>query len=192
MVFPFHYKKAAQVVGTLLRLSPARRMNYYRLLKLLYIADRDSIKETGRPIIGGRMVAMERGPLHSTILDLIKGRDVESPQWYSQFRTEHYDIEMLCDPGNGELSRYEIELLERISRRFEDDDEWAVGRHTHEFPEFIQNEPAAGSSRTIPLEDVIAAVGRSGDIDAILRDATEMGVFDRVFGRLQDQGLLER
>jgi uncharacterized phage-associated protein len=183
MTFPFHYKKAAQVAATLLRLAPKQRMNYYRLLKLLYIADRESVRETGRPIIGGRVVAMERGPLHSTILDLIKGVDCESPTWFENFRTDHYDVEMIQDPGNGELSRYELGLLERIAREYQDDDEWEVGRKTHAFAEFAVDPPAQGRVRTIPLDAIIDAVGRSADKDAILRDAQEVAVFDRVFGR---------
>jgi hypothetical protein len=183
MTFPFHYRKAQQVVGTLLRLSPGRRMNYYRLLKLLYIADRKAIEETGRPVIGGRTIAMERGPLHGTVYDLIVGVDCESPDWYLRFKTDEYDIEMVQDPGNGELSRYELDLLTRITAEFKADDEWAVGKATHRFQEFIDNEPTAGKSRTIPLVDIVKAVGRSDDWESIARDAKEVAVFDRVFGR---------
>jgi len=182
--FPFCYKKGAQVAATFLRFSPSCRMNYYRLLKLLYIADRRSIEETGRPIIGGRTVAMKRGPVHSVMLDLINGVDSESPNWCKKFITDRYDVEMIHDPGVSELTRYEIDLLNRISREFQDFDEWEVGDFTHSFKEFVNHKPdgIAKKVEDIPLEDIVNEV-RPGQIAEVERDATELAVFDRIFGR---------
>jgi uncharacterized phage-associated protein len=44
-------------------------MNYMRLLKLLYIAERETLGRTGRPIVGGPVTAMERGPVLLEVLD---------------------------------------------------------------------------------------------------------------------------
>jgi uncharacterized phage-associated protein len=180
--FHFQYPKAAQAVAALLRLEEHRRMNYYRLLKLIYIADRRSLQATGRPIVGGRLIAMERGPLHSTGFDLINGTDIQAPWWSQFFRVDNYDLEMLADPGNGDLSKREIELLHQVSDEFKADDEWEVGRKTHAFGEFKKNEPSAGKSCTIPFEDLLEAIGRAADVSEIQRDATTKSVFDRVFG----------
>ena len=38
-------------------------MSYMRLLKLLYLAERKSLAETGRPILGDRTIAMQQGPV---------------------------------------------------------------------------------------------------------------------------------
>ena len=180
--FHFHYRKANQAIATLLRAEPQRRMNYYRLLKLLYIADRESIRATGRPIIGGRTIAMDRGPLHSAGFDLTQGKDVEIATWSRFFSIDKFDLEMISDPGNGELSRREIDVLNRVRIEHENQDDWAVGDSTHEYEEFKKNEPAKGKSKTIPFEDILAAVGRSDDMDTILKAAKEKAVFDRVFG----------
>lgn len=180
--FHFQYAKAAQSVATLLRLEEHRSMNYYRLLKLLYIADRESVRQAGRPIIGGRLIAMERGPLHSTGFDLMKGKDIQTPWWSKFFRVRNYDVEMMEDPGNGDLSRKEIDLLNRVHADFETDDDWEVGRKTHEFPEFKKNEPPRGKSQTIAFEDLLEGVGRAGDAERIKRDAETKSVFDSVFG----------
>lgn len=180
--FKFNYCKATQAAACVLRQQKGRQMNYYRLLKLLYIADRRSIERIGRPISGGRYVAMDRGPLQSPMLDLINGKDISSPDWMSLFRKDHYDVEMINDPGNGDLSSFEIDLLNGIVAEFEDLDDYEVGEQTHTFAEFVQNRPRKGSSKTISAEDVIRAVGRDSDCEAILRDARERAVFDRVFG----------
>ncbi len=157
-------------------------MNYYRLLKLLYLADRASLKEGARPIIGGRLVAMERGPLHSACFELIKGTDAESGWWSKYFRTDHWDLEMIEDPGNGDLSKREVDLLNRIRLEYEADDDFEVGKKSHVFPEFINNDPGPGKSKTIPFDELLAAVGRSPDAPAILDDANCKAVFDSVFG----------
>ena len=180
--FHFHYGKAAQAVASLLRLEEHHRIKYYRLLKLIYIADRLGVQETGRPIIGGRLIAMERGPLHSAGFDLMKGKDIETPWWAKYFRVHDYDVEMIDDPGNGDLSKAEIELLNRVHDEYEADDEWEVGKKTHEFAEFKKNQPGPGASKTIPFGDLLEAVGRSADAEAIEKDAQQEAVFDRVFG----------
>ena len=66
MYFRFSIQKTIQAVGVLLRLARGR-MGRLRLLKLLYIADRESLREFHRPIIGSRTVAMKNGPLHNEV-----------------------------------------------------------------------------------------------------------------------------
>ncbi len=60
MHFPVKVEKTIQAIGVLFRADRVKRMNYMRLLKLLYIADRESLQETGRPITGGAITARER------------------------------------------------------------------------------------------------------------------------------------
>jgi uncharacterized phage-associated protein len=72
-VFLFNIEKAIQAVAALLHFHGSKEMSYLRMLKLLYIADRETLKETGRPITGDRIVAMEHGPVLSSVYDLIKG-----------------------------------------------------------------------------------------------------------------------
>jgi len=180
VIFRFEIRKTIQAAAELLRLERARQMNYMRLLKLLYIADRESLKETGRPITGDRAVAMERGPVLSTVLDLIKGQHIESPTWSKYLRKEGYHLELQEDPGKGGLSRYEIGKLQEISRRYEDCDEWDMVAIAHEFEEWKRNDPGK-SSRPIPLDDILSAIGRAGDRESIIEDARDEAIFDRFF-----------
>lgn len=52
MSWAFSSKTALQAVAVLLKAAPGGRMDYRKLMALLYIAERESIKETGSPIIG--------------------------------------------------------------------------------------------------------------------------------------------
>ena len=63
----------SRLVGVLLGYERARRMNYMRLLKLLYLAVREFLLKTGHTITGDHAGAMKRGPVSSQVYDLIRG-----------------------------------------------------------------------------------------------------------------------
>ena len=180
MLFHARVEKIAQALGVLFRADGVDRMNYMRILKLLYIADRESLRETGRPIAGGAVVAMPRGPVLEEVYNLIRGQHRQMPLWGSYFRTSRYDLELLHAPDVGQLSRYEIKKLQEIAQRHENDDEWALSQLTHGFLEWQKNDPG-NSSKPIPLDDILEAVGRAEDKEAILQEACDQAAFDRLF-----------
>jgi uncharacterized phage-associated protein len=49
-------------------------MAYIKLIKLLYLADREALLRWGRPITTDRHVSMPKGPVVSQIYDLITRR----------------------------------------------------------------------------------------------------------------------
>ncbi len=179
--FPFKPAKAIQAAAILLDLERTRQMGYYRLLKLLYLADRSHLKDTGRPIIGGRLVAMDKGPLHSAVYDLIKKQHFAYQDWSRCFLVDGRNIEMIENPGNLELSKREIRTLRETSEKFADRDDEELGALTHGMAEYTQYH-TGGTSTTIPLTAVIKSVGRTADADLILQDARETAVLDNIFG----------
>ncbi|HSZ59207.1 MAG TPA: Panacea domain-containing protein [Tepidisphaeraceae bacterium] len=86
MLIPFDPFKVTQAAAVLLKTEANRSMSRLRLLKLLYIADREALKERARPITGDRPVAMDHGPVLSHTYDLIKGTDFASPTWERYLR----------------------------------------------------------------------------------------------------------
>jgi uncharacterized phage-associated protein len=181
MHFPLRVDKTIQAIGVLFRSDRVRRMNSMRLLKLLYIADREALKETGRPITGGPVVAMERGPVLGEVYDLVRGQHGGMPLWDEFLSLNRYDLELVKDPDVRQLSRYEIRKLQEIAKRHADDDEWALSKLTHQFPEWIKNDPGT-ASRAIPLEDILQAVGLAAATPAILDEAGEKARIQRLFG----------
>ena len=138
-------------------------MGRLRFLKLLYVADREALVERARPITGDKPVAMDHGPVLTQTYDLIKGTDYACPIWDRYLRSVGRDIELIDDPGVGKLTRYEINKLQEVASRFSDSDDWAVAEFTHSFAEWINNKPEKGSSRPIPLDDLLNATGRRAD-----------------------------
>jgi uncharacterized phage-associated protein len=148
-------------------------MSYLRLLKLLYIADRESLQTGNRPIVGTRPVAMKNGPLHSKVLDLINQRDIDEPKWSRFIQRQGYEVVLVRDPGVSELSRFEIDLLNRVARDHSNMDDWELVEHTHTFGEWKECYQEDTSS-TIRVEDILAALNVSpGDKDEILNDLRE-------------------
>src|SRR5262245_3077038 len=113
---PLSVSKTIQAIGVFLRQDGVRCMNYMRLLKLLYIADREALRHTGRTIVGGPVVAMERGPVLEEVYDLIQGRHRQMPLWDEYLRTSHFNLRLVKDPDVGQLSRSEIETLQGTAR----------------------------------------------------------------------------
>ncbi len=181
MYFDFGTRKIIEAAAVLLRSEACHRMGYMRLLKLLYIADRESLAETGRPIVGTRPVAMDLGPVHSKALDLVRGTHYDAPAWSEFIVKDGYSIEMSADPGVLSLSRYEIAKLNEVQARYREVDDFDLSRITHTFPEWRRRHQE-GTSVTIPLEDIIEAVGRGEDQEEILEDAKEARELDRLLG----------
>ena len=75
--FTFDEQRSTQAVAVLLEHAGGEE-NYTKLLKLLYLADRQSLLETGELITGSALVAMKLGPLSSDVLRCIN-REVECP-----------------------------------------------------------------------------------------------------------------
>ncbi|HEX7449439.1 MAG TPA: Panacea domain-containing protein [Pirellulales bacterium] len=172
MRHPFHFdqKIASQAVAFLLRNEPGQRMNYMRLLKLLYLAERETLAEAGIPLTGSRTVALKRGPVLEDVFSLIRGEHPAAPEWSTYFTVENYEIRMTADPGLGRLSRFIAAKLGDVARRHRSDDEWQMVEITHRLPEWVKNDPG-DSSKEIPLNDILAAVGREADLDKIISDA---------------------
>ena len=168
--FPFNPIKAIQAVAHLLSQHPNFEMSYIRMLKLLYIADRECLAETGRPITGGGQVVMDHGPLHSRIYNMVLGSDIRSRDWQKYIKKEGYQIKLVEDPGMGSLTKFEGRKLTEVIDRFKDMDDWALVRHTHTFEEVKKNEPPRGSSNILPLDDVLDAIGMSDKAQQIKQD----------------------
>src|SRR5262245_25785120 len=125
MSFRFNFDKTLQAASVLLELD-GDRMGRIRLLKLMYIADRELLAETGRPLTGDRAVAMQHGPVLSHVYDLIKGEAARAGEWSRFIHSDGYAVELRDEPGRGELSRREVEKLIEVSNRYREVDDWTL------------------------------------------------------------------
>jgi len=178
MRFVFKERKAAQAGAQLLKLHGGR-MNYMVLIKLLYLADRQMLLDTGYPITGDKMVSMPHGPVLSRIYDSINARGLgepgESTPWFEYVSEpqQRYNVSSVKpDPEADELSRYEMGILEAVHSTYGRMNRWALRDFMHTLPEWSDPQ---GSSKPIDPEDILRAAGRSQhEIERVVRDAEEL------------------
>jgi uncharacterized phage-associated protein len=179
MHFRFHFERTLQASACLLRLD-GKRMSSLRLLKLLYIADREWLAETGESITGDRACAMKYGPVLSNVYDLIKGNGSKAGVWDDHIHTEGYAVELMADPGRGELSRGIVEKLTEVTERYRHIDDWELSERTHAFKEWVDH--YHGDSSPIPWQAILLAQDKPEMVAVVERDEAARQVLDDIFG----------
>src|SRR5206468_3542051 len=127
--------------AVLTKREPSCTISRMRLLKLLYISDREALREIGRTITGDSLCAMRKGPVLSGFYDIMKGESFHSKMFERYFTTVRFYVTLSKRIGNGYLNRYEIRKLNEVSERFQSFDDDDLSEHTHEFEEWIKNKP---------------------------------------------------
>src|SRR6185369_16428888 len=91
------------------------KMSYIKLLKLMYIVDRESLARFGRPVSYDSFSSMEHGPILSTTYNRIKGENTfgkPEPPWEKYITTRQgYDVKLKREAPISELSDAEIKLI---------------------------------------------------------------------------------
>ena len=159
MRFPFDAIKTAQAGAYLAKLNGGK-INMLAVLKMLYLADRATLIETGKPITGDKFVNMDKGPVLSGLYDTMKGFEDEtgSDPWFQYLEeTEKYYFIAIKDETDA-LSEYEREVLEQIHDKFGSMHPLDIVRFTHTLPEYVDPH---GSSIPLDPADVLRAASKS-------------------------------
>lgn len=185
MSFHFDTLKAVQAASVLLKESPRRILNYTNAIKTLYMADRKSLEETGSPITGDSPVAMDKGPVLSCVLDLIKNTDFGAEEaralWRRYIRTAGYDIELILDPGDDKLSDFEVDTLKAMFAVYGTMDLARLITEMHKLPEWGETY-VEGTSTYIHLKSRLDALGMSELYDELSKRQIEDAHFANIFG----------
>ncbi|RLT35059.1 MAG: DUF4065 domain-containing protein [Chloroflexi bacterium] len=158
MQFVFDERKTAQASAYLLSLQGGE-MPYMKLIKLLYLADRQSLVESGYPITGDRLVSMDFGPVLSRVLTFIQyGTSAAWRQYIAG--PVNYDVQLASPADTDQLSPYEIEVLDSVNERFGNLDQWQLVKYVHTLPEW---EDPEGSMLPIDVRVILREAGKSDD-----------------------------
>jgi uncharacterized phage-associated protein len=173
----FREDKATQMAARFLQRANGK-IEYIKLIKLLYLADKTMLQRHGEPIVYDKWYSIAEGPILSAIYDLIKA----SPEprggfWANHIRTVGQDVLLQADPGDDGLSRAENNIIDEVFARFGGIDRWSLVELTYTFPEWCD----PGSSR-IPIhyKDVLKQNGLTLDeIQDILDNIDSYDVLPR-------------
>ncbi|WP_297497231.1 Panacea domain-containing protein [Ferrovum sp.] len=158
----FNERKAAQMAAFFLGQPPERKMPHLKLMKLLYLSDREAVRVFGWPISGDRLVSMPHGPVLSQTLNLMDG-DVESqPGGWEELISDKENHELsLRQPLDAaaldELAPAEIEVLKAVWDKFGAMDKWEIRDWTHHH--CAEWKDPKGSSFPIQYDALARAVG---------------------------------
>ena len=166
----FDEAKATQAAAFFLKLRGGQ-MHYIKLIKLLYLTDREALLRWGAPVTTDRHVSMDNGPVTSRILNLITD-DRPKPIWerYVSAPLGEYEVRLINDaPPTDRLSRAEEKLMQEIFNKYGHMNRWAlIDNVMHKLPEW-QN--PNGTSIPIQLRDIMQAAGEDEQqIRAVLRE----------------------
>jgi uncharacterized phage-associated protein len=132
-------EKIIQIVNYILRKYDFT-LNYTKLLKLLYIADRECLRRWDFAISEDTYCAMKRGMVLSGLYDLIRKKaDVLSQvKWDSCFDKKDYDLCSIVKKNCSydELSEAEEEILDEIDKKYHSESWQFLVGEVHKFPEW--------------------------------------------------------
>ena len=147
--------------------------NYTILIKMLYLADKESLKGALQTITGDSYVSMDNGPVLSKLYDLIKGKyskeEIQS-LWNSRFTKDGYNLVAVTDRiPQSELSVFEMKILDQIYDRFKDAKVGEMIDYVHKnCPEW---KFPAGTSIPIQPNEILESIGKtSEEIEWILAE----------------------
>jgi uncharacterized phage-associated protein len=157
--YAFDERKATQAAGLMISRAGGS-LNYMKLIKLLYLANREAFRRWGRPIIPDGYFSLPKGPVLSNVLNLISE---EPPPGTDSFWIKHisapeaYKVHLIGDPGIDELSSIEIGILDKIVNRYREMDEWNLVDWCHR--NLSEWTDPQSSCIEIPPEHILRAVG---------------------------------
>ncbi|MGO9743193.1 MAG: Panacea domain-containing protein [Roseiarcus sp.] len=157
----FDPRKSAQVAA-FFALKNGGVINVLKLMKLMYLSEREYVNRYDLPMLFDKLISMRNGPAMSDTLNFINGEE-ESGAW-SEFVSdrESHDIGVsrrdLTEIDLDELSDSEIEVLNDTWAKFGHLGKWELRDYTHKYcPEW---EDPGDSSRIIPYQRLLRYLGR--------------------------------
>jgi uncharacterized phage-associated protein len=183
----FNERKVSQMAAYFLH-KRGGRMSHLKLMKLLYLADRESLRLYGLSMTGNCLVSMPHGPVLSMTLNLMDG-DVESvPNGWEDLISskENHELSLknsLQPDTFDELSKADTDVLGSIWNQFGNMSRWEIRDYTHQHCK--EWEDPHGSSRPISFEKLFQSLGRSVDEAKRLTDhIDEQQRIDELFAAL--------
>ncbi|WP_428527141.1 Panacea domain-containing protein [Roseibium sp.] len=179
----YNPRKAAQAIAFFALKTGGDAINVLKAVKLVFLADRENIRRFGFPILDERRVSMRNGPVNSRTYSHIQGEiHPDYDGGWSEFLTdrENHNVGIrsssLSVDNLDELSDAELNTLESVWESFGDMSQWDLVKFTHDtqnVPEWQDPTDTGINSKTITLEEMMAAIGvpeyqdHAAEIDSI-------------------------
>lgn len=185
----FQEPKVAQMAAFLLDRAGGR-LDILKLMKLMYLADREAMDRFGSPISFDNMVSMPHGPVLSRTLDYMNGTLESVPGgWDDLIRDREGHVVSLKEGFVASrdqfalLSDADIDVLDAIWNKYGTMTGSQLRNFTHSH--CTEWKDPDGSSYPISERDVFLALGRSAEVAQELAEAIQAErAADRLLARL--------
>lgn len=164
----FNEQKTAQIAAWFLS-QEGGAMPHLKLMKLMYLADREAMAEHGFPMTGDRFVAMPHGPVLSLTLNHINDAAPSTPNGWDDWISDKagYVVALARDVNNealDELSKADLGVLEGVWKKFGWMSKYQIRDFTHNPENCPEWKDPDGSSFPIQYEAVFEALGFPPDV----------------------------
>jgi hypothetical protein len=176
MNFKNKAKKLTQATARLIERSGGP-VDYLRLSKLIYLADRESILKRGIPIVGGNYFSMRKGPIISEFMNAVGRRD--APGWAETISARYgNEIRLEGVPSYSALSESELSILDlTVAQHAQQTTDELVAWCHDNCPEYEEVNPA--ERKPIKVESILKSCHKSAKaIQKVLDDAREIEELD--------------
>lgn len=156
MALRFNERRATEAAARFLKFRGGR-MSYLRLIKLLYLLDREALLRWGRPVTTDRYVSMDNGPVVSRIYNLIREEPTPGtdPVWRHFISApSNYEVSLVAEPEIDELSPAEESLIGEVFAKYGTLCRWELVDLSHDLAEW---QDPKGSAIPIEYRDILRA-----------------------------------
>jgi len=156
-----------------------------KLMKLMYLAERESFRVFGDPLTGDNLYAMENGPNMSISYDICK-HEIKSGYWRKWLQDrDGNDLRLIVDNVDEdellELSESDLEVIRKIWREFGHMTSGQLIDYTHANCE-EWTAPPRRSSKPISYGELLKALGYEENAREVIEErALEQSSIDRYF-----------
>lgn len=177
----FDEKKTTQLAGLLLKLREQDgRMSYMKLIKLMYLIDREALLRWGWSMTGDTYASMKHGQVLSNTYDLIKEEILGRSYWRTFISAPFGDkeIKLLKEPETDELSKADHKLVAQVYKKFGHWNRWDLADFTHGLPEYRETT----GSLPVGYAEVLKKVKNIPDekVEAVLNELHSLALLERL------------
>mgnify|MGYP000066459501 FL=1 len=175
-------RKAAQLAAFFAK-QEGGKINYMKLLKLMYLVEREVFVNYGYSVTEDDLVLMKFGPVLSGAYDALKSEQSLHDDWSFLFNAASgYDVSLrtalLSRDDFDHLSDYEVGVASAIWEKFKNFDQFSLSEYTHSLPEW--SNPLDSGVKTLPLSRKAIALGEKISVSVAQEISEEVESYKQV------------
>lgn len=179
----FNEQKATEAASLLLHLKGGRS-DYWWIIKMLYLVDREAFKKWERPITYDFYESLPYGPVAMSVYNIIK-KNTPSPFWKRFIVTLPKRAEVMLNGTPApikKMSKAEVDLITSVFREFGSLDGDQLVEYTHTLPEW-KDPKKTGSITPINISDLLSVLNYNPEeIERIQSELKQEEILNAVLG----------